>query len=62
MNIYQTVTDRILKQLESGVVPWRKNWTTGLPKSFSTGREYRGINVLILGTAEYTSRYWVTYR
>jgi antirestriction protein ArdC len=62
MNIYQTVTDRILRQLESGVVPWRKNWTTGLPKSLSTGREYRGINVVILGTAEYTSRYWVTYR
>jgi antirestriction protein ArdC len=62
MNIYQTITDRILKQLESGVVPWRKTWTTGLPKSLTTAKEYRGINIVILGMAEYTSRYWVTYR
>src|SRR5262249_543074 len=52
----------ILEQLENGVVPWRKSWTTGLPKSLSTGKEYRGINILILSTTAHTSRYWVTYR
>lgn len=62
MNIYATVTDRILKQLEQGVVPWRKTWASGLPKSLTTGREYRGINILILGNSEFNSRYWVTYR
>ena len=41
MNIYTTVTDRILKQLDQGVVPWRKTWKSGLPKSFTSGREYR---------------------
>ena len=61
-SIYETVTNRILQQLEQGRIPWRKTWSSGLPKSLSTGREYRGVNVLILGTACYTSRYWVTYR
>ena len=62
MSIYQTVTDRILKQLEHGVIPCRKTWTTGLPKSLTTHRDYRGVNILVLAAAEFTSRYWVTYR
>ena len=62
MNIYQTVTDRILKALDAGVVPWRKTWTAGLPKSLTSGHEYRGVNVLVLGTTAFTSRYWITYR
>ena len=62
MNIYQTVTDRILKQLDARQIPWRKTWTTGLPKSLTTGKEHRGINILLLGTAGFTSRYWVTFR
>jgi antirestriction protein ArdC len=41
MDIYATVTKRILEQLDQGVVPWRKTWFTGLPKSLTTGKEYR---------------------
>lgn len=62
MNIYQTVTDRILKQLDAGVIPWRRTWSTGIPKSLTSGKEYRGVNILVLGCTEFTSRYWVTYR
>lgn len=62
MDIYRTITDRILKQLEAGVVPWRKTWTAGVPKSLTTGKEYRGINILMLGNSGHQSRYWVTYR
>lgn len=62
MDIYQTVTDRILAQLKSGTVPWRKTWSIGMPRSLTTGKEYRGINILILGTTRHTSKYWVTYR
>ena len=61
-SIYETVTNRIVKQLEAGRIPWRKTWASGLPKSLTTGREYRGINILLLGAATYSSRYWVTYR
>jgi len=62
MTIYESITNRILKQLENGVIPWRKTWSTGLPKSLTTGKEYRGVNLLVLGCAQYTSRYWITYR
>lgn len=62
MNIYETVTNRILQQLETGVIPWRKTWTTGLPKSLTTQKEYRGLNVLVLASAGFTSRYWLTFR
>ena len=61
-SIYETVTNRILAQLEQGRIPWRKTWACGLPKSLTTGREYRGVNILLLGSAAYSSRYWVTYR
>ena len=48
---YQLVTDTILAHLERGVVPWRRprNRTTGRPRNFHTGREYQGVNVLLLG-------------
>ena len=62
MSIYETVTNRILSQLAAGQIPWRKTWKTGLPKSLTSGKEYRGINILVLGSTEYDSRYWVTYR
>jgi len=50
----QEVTDRIvgeiLEQMEKGMVPWRKPWSTGgiLPTSGATGRVYRGLNLLFL--------------
>jgi antirestriction protein ArdC len=62
MNIYETVTTRIMNQIQAGVLPWRKTWQNGLPKSLASGKEYRGLNLLVLGASEYTSRYWLTYR
>ncbi len=62
MDIYKAVTDRILEQLRNGTIPWRKTWNTGIPRSLSTGKDYRGINVIILGMTTHSSRYWLTYR
>lgn len=62
MSIYTTVTDEILKKLSEGVVPWRRTWVNGIPCSFGSGKEYRGINIILLGLHEHTSRYWVTYK
>lgn len=69
-DIYQEVTDRILALLDQGTVPWRHPITRtaagdGFPKSVSTGRRYRGINVfLLLATAwsrGFESSYWYTF-
>lgn len=64
MDVYQIVTDRILKLLEEGTVPWRKPWATsqGLPKNLMSGKEYRGVNVFLLGSQKFGSPYWLTYK
>lgn len=69
VDAYQVITDRIVAALEAGTVPWRKPWrnVAGFgPTSLSTGKEYRGINALMLSieafSAGYESLYWGTYR
>lgn len=58
--VYDIITQKIIDQLESGVIPWRKPWgTTGsgeLPKNGESGRYYSGINLLMLewGESYYT--------
>ena len=50
-DIYAEVTDRIIAQLEQGIIPWRRPWTgvrTGAI-SHSTGRPYSILNQLLLG-------------
>jgi antirestriction protein ArdC len=61
MNVYEIVTDKIIKQLESGVAFWRKPWRTELPVNLISQRPYRGLNVFLLGTQGYGSKYWLTY-
>src|ERR1700730_18297475 len=61
MNSYQIITDSIVKQLESGVVPWRKPWRTDVPMSLASLKPYRGLNVLLLASQGYASRYWLTF-
>jgi len=68
-DIYQSVTDKIIDQLEQGVVPWIKPWSGDpdpLPRNASSGRHYRGINNLILGIEAslncYASNRWMTFR
>jgi len=62
MNLYQNVTETILTKLSEGVIPWRKTWAGGIPCSVGTKKEYRGINIILLGLRDHTSRYWVTYK
>lgn len=50
MDIFQTVTDRIVAELENGVIPWRKPWkAAGLAISHTTGRPYSLLNQMLLG-------------
>lgn len=61
---YQLVTDTILAHLERGTVPWRCPWnrSTGRPRNFHTGRDYHGVNVLLLGLMRFPSPWWMTFR
>lgn len=57
MNVYEQVTERIIAQLEAGLIPWRKEWkATGhsnIPTNYATSKPYRGINVLLLMCAAF---------
>jgi len=63
-NVYQIITDRIIKQLEAGVAPWRKPWNakTSFPRNLVSGRPYRGINVFLLLSGQYQSPFWMTFK
>jgi antirestriction protein ArdC len=60
-DVYTIVTDRILDQLEKGVIPWRRPWSnTGLPQNLITKRVYRGINLWLLLMLNFTRNYFIT--
>lgn len=63
-NVYEIITDKIIAQLETGTIPWRRPWSagSGMPRNFISKKEYRGINVFMLGCQQYSSPYWLTYR
>jgi len=71
-DIYQTVTSRIIAELEEGRVPWVQPWgrdaaaSAALPKNAISERAYSGVNILILwGEAiahHYPSQVWMTFR
>jgi antirestriction protein ArdC len=61
MNVYEIVTEEIVKSLEAGVVPWKKPWTGSNPTSWQTKKEYRGINFFILSASKYVNPYWFTF-
>jgi antirestriction protein ArdC len=47
-NIYEHITNRIIEQLEKGVIPWRKPWRGNEPINYITRKPYRGVNLLLL--------------
>lgn len=71
-DIYQRVTDQILRDLEQGVLPWRKPWNAGhlegriMRPLRHNGQPYNGINVLMLWAEAlergYTSPTWMTFK
>jgi len=48
MNVYQIVNDVILKQMEKGIVPWKKCWTgNDRFRNPISDHDYRGVNILL---------------
>jgi antirestriction protein ArdC len=70
--LYQSVTEAIIKELESGAVPWTKPWRNNpaaigvMPQNPATGHGYRGINVPLLWHAQHKNNWptpgFMTYR
>lgn len=69
LDIYQSVTDRIISALEAGTAPWVRPWSTlgdVRPRNGLTGHVYRGINTWVLSSQAqalgYASPRWLTFR
>jgi antirestriction protein ArdC len=63
IDVYSIVTNRIIEHLEKGNIPWQKPWTdAGLPKNLITGKPYRGINVWLLNTLNYSQNSFLTFK
>lgn len=65
MNVYEIVTDQMIKALESGTVPWHKPWSGGpefAPRNLASGKRYNGINPFLLSLSGFASPYWLTFK
>lgn len=68
IDIYESITNKIVAQLESGVLPWNSQWKKRSCNSRPLrvcGTGYNGINVVVLWIASmefsYASPFWMTY-
>lgn len=59
--IYQAITAQFIEQLKRGTVPWQKPWHSAVQNIVSR-KPYRGINSLLLGSAEFQSPFWPTFK
>ena len=72
-SLYQEVTNRIVSDLEGGIVPWVQPWgrvgndaPLAMPRNARTAKTYSGINILLLWGAViqggYASQSWLTFK
>ena len=75
-DMYQSVTDRIVTELENGRVPWVKPWKSGagmtqgagamIPSNAISGRQYSGLNIMMLWDSQFErgfeSTQWLTFK
>jgi antirestriction protein ArdC len=61
-NGQQAAVDSLIAQLEAGTIPWRKPWTSRMPRNLVSQKVYRGMNVFMLAMQGYSSEYWLTFK
>lgn len=68
-NIYETITEKIIDSLETGLVPWARPWEAnqyGIHRNAVTDRPYRGLNILLLNMVAMIKGFvdprWLTFR
>jgi antirestriction protein ArdC len=59
-DIHEAITERFIEQLRKGTVPWRKPWFA--VQNIVSRKPYRGINALLLGSSEYQSPFWISFK
>lgn len=70
IDLYANITQQIITALEAGTPPWVCPWNRShgsvMPANLTTGRQYRGINILLLNLQQLACGYpvnrWLTYQ
>ena len=70
VDLYTEVTNQIITALEAGTTPWACPWDREhgslMPTNLTTGRRYRGINVLLLNLRQiaggFPTNRWLTFQ
>ncbi len=60
-DIYEVITSRFIEKLKQGTVPWQKPWISSVQNIVSR-KPYRGINTLLLGSSDFSSPYWMSFK
>ena len=59
MDIYAEITNRMIQEMEQGIIPWQKPWmAAGAAISHTTGKPYSLLNQMLLGRAGE----WLTFK
>lgn len=64
MNVYEVVADRIMDAMSKGNIPWRQPWASrsGNARAVNiSGREYNGVNRILLGMSGFASPFFATF-
>ena len=64
---HERVAESLIEQLKQGTAPWQKPWEPGepglcLPINPTTGKRYRGVNVIHLMSQGRADTRWMTYK
>lgn len=64
--VREDLAQAFVTALNQGQLPWQKCWSQALPMNAVTGKNYRGVNALMLSfhgdKRKYTDTRWCTYR
>ncbi|SMB80991.1 domain of unknown function DUF1738 [Hymenobacter roseosalivarius DSM 11622] len=62
-DVYEVITNRIIRALENGVTPWKVSWNAalGAPRNYTSQHVYQGINAFLLGMQPYEQPYYLTF-
>ena len=67
-SLYEQITEKLLAQMEKGVIPWKRPWKildngmAEMPTNYVTKKTYRGINLMLLSCEGYSRPYYMTFR
>lgn len=66
IDIYETVTNKIVAAIEAGAgkfqMPWHTMGMAGVPSNVATKKAYRGMNTVLLAMSDPTTMTWGTYK